>query len=152
MLSIAMFGEVCIIIMVHPVLLIEEKAIIFRICVWLIPAIPPISMEISPIVIRIDGSMFFDVMYISVVGAIFCHVDISIDVCSIDPCITSGSQKCTGAAPIFVARATAMIAEAYLLFSCVMSQVPSCHALIVPENRIMVDAIACVRKYFVVAS
>lgn len=42
---------------------------------------------------------------ISANGAIFCHVAIISPVGRLRPCITDGIQKCTGARPIFSARA-----------------------------------------------
>lgn len=49
----------------------------------------------------------------SVRGAIFCHVDKIRPVVRSRPCSTSGSQKCIGASPSFIARASvASVAEA----------------------------------------
>ena len=91
-------------------------------------------------------------MYISVTGAIFCHVVISSAVCSVVPCNTSGSQKWIGAAPIFIIKDRAMIVVENLFLSSRMFQLPVCQTLIVLDSSIIADAIACVKKYLVVAS
>lgn len=98
------------------------------------------------------GWMLFEIMYISVIGASFCHVVIRSAVCSVVPCNTSGSQKWIGAAPIFIVRAKVMIVVENLFLSSKMSQLPVCQALVVLARSIIADAIACVRKYLVVAS
>ena len=100
----------------------------------------------------IVGSVWFEIMYRSVIGAIFCQVVISRAVVRVDPCITSGSQKWAGAAPIFIARAVIIRVEDSLLFSCVMSHEPVCQAFRVLESKISAEAVACVKKYFVAAS
>lgn len=68
------------------------------------------------------------------------------------PCITSGNQKCMGARPSFMARAINSMVGVGCVVSCVISQVPVCHALIILENKIMDEAIAWIIKYFVAAS
>ena len=68
------------------------------------------------------------------------------------PCRTSGSQVCRGASPIFRAMAAIIIAERMGWVICCSSHCPVSHALVVPANKIIAAAVACVRKYFVVAS
>lgn len=68
------------------------------------------------------------------------------------PWRTSGNQKCIGASPIF--RASAMVisvAETGFIIS-VMSHWPVIQAFVVPANRRSAEAVAWVKKYFVVAS
>lgn len=70
----------------------------------------------------------------------------------LSPWRTSGSQKCRGARPIFSARAMEIsVAEVGLIIS-VMFHWPVSQAFVVPANRRRAEAVACVRKYFVVAS
>lgn len=70
----------------------------------------------------------------------------------LSPWSTSGSQKCMGAIPIFNARAIERsVAEPGLIISLIIHW-PVSQAFIVPANRTRAEAVACVRKYFVVAS
>lgn len=67
------------------------------------------------------------------------------------PCRTSGSQKCMGANPNFIARAIV------IMFVCNGRSSVICHwfvnhAFVVAEKRMSAEAIAWVRKYFIVAS
>lgn len=69
-----------------------------------------------------------------------------------DPCRTSGSQKCSGASPSFIDRAIVNMMQADWLVSWKISHVPVDQALIVLENRMVAEAAAWIRKYFVAAS
>lgn len=68
------------------------------------------------------------------------------------PCKTSGSQVCSGASPIFRARAIIIIVEGMGWVICCSSHCPVNQALVVLANRSMAAAVAWVRKYLVVAS
>lgn len=92
------------------------------------------------------------VRYIRVIGANFCQVVMIMAVFSVEPCNTSGSQKCVGASPSFIAMAIIRSILAVGSEEFIISQVPVSHAFIVLENRITAEAAACVRKYFVAAS
>ena len=98
------------------------------------------------------GCMFGEIWMISANGASFCHVDRISPVVRSSPCRTSGSQKWAGAKPILSARAMLISATAVGSESWAMFHVPVTHAFVVLANRIMAAAVACVRKYFVVAS
>lgn len=68
------------------------------------------------------------------------------------PCRTSGSQKCSGARPSFSASPIIAIVVAIGWDRWVMLHSPINQALVVLANRIVAAAVACVRKYLVVAS
>lgn len=69
-----------------------------------------------------------------------------------NPWRTSGSQKCIGARPIFRAKANVIsVAEVGESMS-VMFHCPVVQAFVVPAKRRSAEAVACVRKYLVVAS
>lgn len=85
-------------------------------------------------------------------GASFCQVDRIRPVLSVIPWSTSGSQKCVGAKPIFspsaaMARVQAMGCERQEISHC-----PNIHAFVALANSSIAAAVACVRKYLVVAS
>ena len=85
-------------------------------------------------------------------GASFCQVERSSPVVRSNPCRTSGSQKWVGARPTLSARAivTAVVGsgcDSSRMFHC-----PVIQALVVLANKMMAAAVACVRKYLVVAS
>lgn len=85
-------------------------------------------------------------------GASFCHVERMSPVVKFSPCRTSGSQKCMGTRPIFKAKASVIsVAEVGESMS-VMFHCPVIQAFVVPANRRSAEAVACVRKYLVVAS
>ena len=85
-------------------------------------------------------------------GASFCHVDRTRPVVKSRPCSTSGSQKCIGARPTFSPRARIVTVVVMGCDSCWISHCPVTHALDVVAKSINAAAVACVRKYFVVAS
>jgi len=73
-------------------------------------------------------------------------------VVSVNPWRTSGSQKCRGAKPNLMARATVIVEAGKGCESSRIFHSPVIQALVVLANRIIAAAVACVRKYFVVAS
>lgn len=85
-------------------------------------------------------------------GASFCQVDRISPVVRSKPCSTSGSQKCSGARPIFRASAiVASVAEVGLIISIKLHS-PEVHAFVILANSRRAEAVAWVIKYFVVAS
>lgn len=93
-----------------------------------------------------------DVIYSRVKGASFCQVDRISPVSRGSPCSTSGNQKCIGATPIFSARAIVIIGADKLFDSSIVFHSPVIQALLRVANNSSPDAVAWVRKYFVVAS
>lgn len=86
-----------------------------------------------------------------VIGAIFCQVNIINEFIQDRPWITSGSQKWKGAAPIFIKIAEFRIRG--LIFSITSDWIIfKFDRVIKIENIKMVDAKACVMKYFRAAS
>ena len=68
------------------------------------------------------------------------------------PCRTSGSHVWRGARPIFRARAMIIIVEGTGCDICCSSHSPVSQALVVLAKSNIAAAVACVRKYLVVAS
>lgn len=85
-------------------------------------------------------------------GANFCQVVRIKAVIVVVPCSTSGNQKWNGASPSLIAKAVVRMIHGMLLDICVISHCPSVQAFMVLENRISVEAVACVRKYLIAAS
>jgi hypothetical protein len=83
---------------------------------------------------------------ISVRGAIFWIVARMAFVVQDRPSITWGSQKCRGAAPIFMIRAVTMIAFVFISHVC------SVNGVVIIGIRNIAEARACVKKYFSIAS
>jgi len=89
----------------------DEYARILRSCVWLRPPHPPMSVEIRPREIIRCGLRKGAIWLRRIKGASFCQVDKISPVMRSKPWSTSGSQKCTGARPIFKARARRISVE-----------------------------------------
>lgn len=85
-------------------------------------------------------------------GASFCQVDKMRPVVRSSPCNTSGSQVWRGAMPILRERAKTMSVVGTGWVISWMFHWPVSHALVVLANRRVAAAVACVRKYLVVAS
>lgn len=85
-------------------------------------------------------------------GANFCQVERTNPVVRVTPWRTSGSQKWVGARPIFSARPVMAIVQAVGWVRCVISHCPEAQALVALANKIVAAAVACVKKYLVVAS
>ena len=79
-------------------------------------------------------------------------MDIISPVVKVSPWRTSGSQKCMGARPNLIARATVIVEAGRGCESSRIFHSPVIQALVVLAKRIMAAAVAWVRKYFVVAS
>lgn len=130
----------------------DEYAIIFRSWVWLSPPQPPIAIDISDITKRISVLMSGIIMYRTDSGASFCHVNrISPDISGI-PWVTSGTQKWNGDSPSFIVRAIVIIIDAVGLINFIIDQCPVYSRLVIAAIMRSIDAVACVRKYFVAAS
>lgn len=130
----------------------DEKARIFRVCVWFRPIQPPIRVEeiarrVSKVVLR-----DCDVRRRSVIGGSFIRVESSRAVIREEPWSTSGNQKWNGTSPNLIAIAIVNIRHDVGWFSCVMSHCPVDQALVMLEKRIRADAVDWVRKYLIVAS
>jgi len=93
--------EMYSILVIHPICVIEEYAIMDRSWVWFIPIIPPRS-AFSPAVNRINnGEVEHRRNAKMVKGASFCHVANSMQVIHGKDIITDGNQKWNGAMPSF---------------------------------------------------
>lgn len=130
----------------------DEKAMIFRICVWLSPIQPPRPMDMIAMAVSSVGLSECDVRSRIVVGGSFISVERSRAVVREDPCNTSGNQKWNGVRPSLMAMAVVSSRHDGGWVSWVMSHCPVAHALVMLENRTSVEAAACTRKYLVVAS
>lgn len=115
------FGDKVRIVVIHPRWAIDEKAIIFRNCVWFNPPHPPRKVDVNPS--NNSSSVFrcWDVIIRMVSGASFCQVVSSSAVIVVDPCSTSGSQRWNGASPSFMAKATVNSMHDVLLCRSVIS-------------------------------
>lgn len=120
----------------------DEKARIFRICVWFSPIQPPRAVEEIAMAVRRVGSSDGDVMKRMVSGGNFITVDRSIAVVSGDPWRTSGNQKWNGTSPSFIAIAVVSRMHETGLFNWVISHCPVDQALIELENNSNVEAAA----------
>lgn len=89
----------------------EEKARIFRICVWFSPIQPPRAVESTAIHVSSVGFREGDVMKSRVIGGSFMIVDRSSPVVRGEPCRTSGNQKWNGTSPSFIAIADVKIRD-----------------------------------------
>lgn len=136
------FFEMVAMAAIQPRWPIDENAMIFRSWVWFNPDQPLIKVEIMAISKRIELGSWLDVMKSKIMGGNFCAVAIIRAVVVSVPCITSGSQKCRGASPSFIARAKVNSVGAGCTVSCIMSHTPVCQALKMLENRIIDEAVA----------
>lgn len=137
---------------IQPRWAIDEKARIFRTCVWFSPIHPPMAADAMAMVVSRSGFSEGAVKKRIVMGGSFISVERSRAVIIGEPCITSGNQKWKGARPSFIATAVVSSREAVGWVSWVMSHCPVSWALIVLENRISAEAVAWTRKYLIAAS
>lgn len=137
---------------IHPIWAIDEYAMILRSWVWFNPPQPPIAIDISDMIRRRSILMRGEIIYKTDRGASFCHVNkISPDISGI-PWVTSGTQKWNGDSPSFIVRAIVIMVDAVGLISFIMDQWPVYNRLVIAAIMRSMDAVACVRKYFVAAS
>jgi len=108
-------------------------------------------VEASPIMIRGVGLLGLNCRR-RLKGAIFCHVERIRAVVRSRPWRTSGIQVCKGARPILSPRAMIIIMVGRGCVICVISHWPVSQALVVEAKRSIAAAVACARKYLVVAS
>lgn len=133
---------------IHPMWLIEDKAIIFRSLIWLIAIIPLMKIDIKIIVAKniLLGLLF----KIKIIGAIFCQVKRIKQLFQFKPSITSGNQKWNGAAPILVSS------EEFITINIIWSIRGEINSLI--KSRLVIlnsrirEASAWVKKYLIDAS
>lgn len=85
-------------------------------------------------------------------GAIFCHVSKIMPGYNETPCVTSGTQKWKGERPNFITKASVMSIDAIGLVIFIIVHWPVYKRLIRIANIRIIDAVACVIKYFVEAS
>lgn len=128
------------IIAIHPRCEIEEKARIFRICVWLSPIHPPRAAERMAMIVSSVGFKDWEVIYSSVIGGNFMMVDSRRPVVRDEPWSTSGNQKWKGTSPSFIAIAEVRTSPDTGLDSWVMSHCPVNHALVMLENSTKAEA------------
>lgn len=140
---------IIIIVSIHPILLIEEKAKIFRKLVWFTLITLLIIREIT---IREIIKLFVIELNINkTMGIIFCHVRIKRAFIHLNPSIISGNQKWKGAIPILVNKAE-FIAIKNLVWGTKLLTINDLFSIITTAIRITDDAIACVIKYLIDAS
>lgn len=125
---------------------------IFRVCVWFSPFQAPISTEVMADRIKTWWliSSWYCIRMDS--GATFCHVRRIRPGLSLTPCVTSGSHEWKGARPSLIAREIKAVVIMMLLVSGWKTHSPSCLKFIMIASRSSIEAVACVRKYFVAAS
>lgn len=116
------------------------------------PPHPPTRVDKSPSATSSVGAVSWAVCIIRENGASFCQVDKISPVVKSSPWRTSGIHRCIGASPILSARAIITIVLARGLGISVIFHVPVNQAFVVPANKIIAAAVACVRKYLVEAS
>lgn len=92
-------------IVIHPMWEMDEKARIFRVCVWLSPIQPPRAMDVIDRAVSSVGFNECDVSRRMEIGGSFISVDRSRAVVRDDPWRTSGNQKWKGARPSLMAIA-----------------------------------------------
>lgn len=140
--------EIYIVAIIQAMWLIDENAIIFRnlTCLNLL-----IVLIIKHDIITVARNILLMFILInSIMGAIFCHVNRIRELIHLNPSITSGNQKCIGAAPNFVRNAVfIIIVREKFMRGLINSSVDN--NIIIAVNKIN-DAIACVTKYFIAAS
>lgn len=125
---------------------------ILRNWVWFRPPHPPTAIDRSEKIIRILVFIAGLIMYRIDKGASFCHVRRISPVIRGIPWVTSGTQKWKGAIPSFIASAITISVDDKKLFKFITNQWPVCRKFIVAAIIRIIDAVACVRKYFVAAS
>ena len=98
-------------IVIQPRWAMDEKARIFRICVWFNPIHPPKAVEEIAMIVSSVGLRECDVMKSRVIGGNFMTVDRSRPVVKGEPWSTSGNQKWNGTSPSFIAMAEVRIRQ-----------------------------------------
>jgi len=141
-----MVSIIIIVLIIHPIWLIDEYAIIFRNLTWFTPIIPLIIIDA---IITTDMNIVNLILYINrTIGAIFCHVNTNKQFNQSSPSITSGNQKWKGAIPIFV-RSLEFIVIINVDWINVLEAILVLFIIMIIDIRIIVDAIACVMKYLI---
>lgn len=125
---------------------------ILRNWVWFRPPHPPIAIDSNDIIIRMVVFVRGEIIYRIERGASFCQVNKIIPDNKGIPWVTSGTQKWKGDNPSFIARAIVIIIDAIGLINFITDQWPVYNKLIIADSIKSIEAVACVRKYFVAAS
>ena len=102
------------------------------------PTAPIITEVMRRIIITLEGVVYL----ISVRGANFCHLINNRQFVQFIPSITSGIQKCMGAAPNLRVSEVIMMRLEMSLISCFWKDT------VMMDMRRIVEASACTRKYF----
>lgn len=120
--------------------------------VWFKPPHPPTAIDRSEKVIKILAFIVGLIIYRTDRGASFCHVRRISPVIRGIPWVTSGTQKWKGAIPSFIINAMVISTDDVELVNSIIDQWPVCRKFIIAAIIKIIDAVACMRKYFVAAS
>lgn len=132
-------------LVIHPICVIDEYAIIDLILLWFIPIVPPIIELIDAKIIMIFGVQHDCKINAKIVsGPSFCHVDKKRQFIHEIDVITDGNQKWHGAIPNFSKRAEIVIYEDWMLVIGSQNEVEDIKIRLLPS--------AWIRKYLVEAS
>ena len=151
-MAIAAFSEYAEVVTIQPIFPIEEKARIFRTCVWFSPPHPPTITDSKPMAIIRLGLISCSNENRRTRGAIFCQVAIINPWAKGSPCKTSGNQKWQGAKPSLNAKAIVIDKEEVYFMGARIDHEPVSHAWINPLFKRSAALSAWIRKYFIVAS
>lgn len=141
-----------IMMVIQPICEIDEKARIFRICVWFSPIQPPSAVEVIAMVTSSVELSELDVRKRMVIGGNFIIVDSNRAVVMGEPWSTSGNQKWNGTNPSFIAIAVVSRRDDVGWCSWVMSHCPVDQAFVMLEKSTRAEAAACTMKYLIAAS
>jgi hypothetical protein len=131
------------ILVIHPIWVIDEYAIIVRRWDWFIPIIPPTRAFVAAITIINVGVDLFRIKARITNGASFCHVASTKHAVQDIDVITDGNQKWNGTIPSF-----SIIAEVRIRFICGRDE-DHCEILLI---SITLEPNAWAIKYLIVAS
>lgn len=135
-----------IIVNIHPMLLMDEKAKIFRKLTWFILMILLITREI---IIKETMKLFIIELNINnTIGIIFCQVIIINAFIHVNPSMISGNQKWKGAIPILINKAE-FITIRYLVGVPRLLVNKDSFNITIIDIKITDDAIAWVIKYLI---
>lgn len=109
-------------------------------------------MDSSDIVSNIFRLIVGEIVYRTVKGANFCHVNRIRPEDSGIPWVTSGTQKWNGASPSFMVNASVIMIDAVGLNGFMTVHWPEYIKLITTASINSIEAVACVKKYLVAAS
>lgn len=116
------------------------------------PIQPPRVAEAIAMEVSSRGLSVWDVIKRMVIGGNFIIVASRRAVVMGEPWSTSGNQKWNGTSPSFIAIAAVNRRQDVGCVSWVISHCPVNQALVMLEKSMSVEAVACTRKYLIVAS